>query len=176
MRFMQVMPALIRVTCGLTKKRLIAGSILAFAAALPLNSYYVEYPYPNGKTGFPGWGCLLSGWAMPLDLSPKLYVVEFAWYANPLLLLSWFFILKEKRKLAGFFGLASLAIMISFRFQNAVPITESGSLDKILSFGPSYWLWLLSGALAFSSVFLISRSERRRNVAKANGADGHQTS
>jgi hypothetical protein len=78
---------------------------------------------------------LLQGWRAPLH-----GYVE--WLANPLLIIGWIATLRGYGRVAQATAWATVAAMLGFLFRHKLPLPGGGA---ITSYGPGYWLWVLSG-------------------------------
>ena len=81
---------------------------------------------------------LLTGW-LALFSSPA----GTAWVANPLLVLSWFFISRNIRK-ALIASILATAASASFLLFGEIISDEAGHTSEIIGYGSGYWLWLIS--------------------------------
>ena len=120
-------------------------SICLFAACLPQQGL--------SAPGWSGLGILLMGWIEPiaiLDVGP---FVAFAWYANPLLFLTWFFCMTSRNRAALFCGYAAMALSLSFLLGSRVLVSESGTPDEIVGCPIGYWLWVGSMLFALAGSF-----------------------
>jgi hypothetical protein len=86
-----------------------------------------------------GYMSFLFGWLGVLAADPA----SFVWIANPLLFASWVKI-KKSTRMTFILSVLSLIIMVSFLFAGEIIVSESGSLQKIISIKLGYWLWVLS--------------------------------
>ena len=70
------------------------------------------------------------------------------WFANPFLVLSWFFI-KRKPLLAVLFSAMAISIGLFFMTYDEIIINEAGHSGTITGYGIGYWFWLASMAVVF---------------------------
>ncbi|MBG9377906.1 hypothetical protein I5907_16820 [Panacibacter sp. DH6] len=86
---------------------------------------------------------LLIGW-----LAMSTGGAAIAWLANPLLIVSWVLLTKNKKS-AWLFSLTALLFCISFlKFQTIIE-NEAGHYNPIKRIGLGYWLWLSSCLTTF---------------------------
>lgn len=109
-------------------------SVVLFSISLILPPFYIKSD--NSSPWPAGFWCLIFGW-YNLDGS------GISWLANPLLILSWFYLF-SKTKVALWLGLVALLFSSSFLFANEVIINEGGGMGKIERLGAGYFLWLAS--------------------------------
>lgn len=111
-------------------------SVLLFLISLSQEAYHVD---TNSKPQ--PWACLallFCGWL-------GVFEGAIAWLANPALLLTWVLLASSRRRSAAiFFGLASLALSLSFLFQRDILTDEAGHRGKITGYALGYWLWICS--------------------------------
>jgi hypothetical protein len=86
---------------------------------------------------------LLLGWLTMLADKASL-----AWFANPLLIISWILIDKGK-KISWLFGLLAVLVSGSFLKAGVIIENEAGHVNPIIRIGAGYWLWLSSCLLTF---------------------------
>jgi hypothetical protein len=86
---------------------------------------------------------LLLGWLPMLTGGAAI-----AWLANPMLILAWLLLAKNK-KVAWFFGLLASIICISFLKFKVIIENEAGHYTAIKTVGLGYWLWLSSCLTTF---------------------------
>lgn len=83
-----------------------------------------------------GWLAMLTGGA------------AIAWLANPLLIISWILLTRNKKS-AWLFSLSAVLFSISFiKFQTIIE-NEAGHSNPITKIGIGYWLWLSSCLTTF---------------------------
>jgi len=83
-----------------------------------------------------GWLAMLTGGA------------AITWLANPLLIVTWILLIKNKKS-AWLFGLAAFIISVSFLKFKVVIEDEAGHYNSISKIGLGYWLWLTSCGVTF---------------------------
>jgi hypothetical protein len=88
------------------------------------------------------------------------------WLANPLLIVTWILIFKNKKS-AWVFGLFATLISLSFLKFNVIIEDEAGHSDPITKIGLGYWFWLFSCITAFigSLTIRILRVKNTRQVS-----------
>ncbi|MCO4292745.1 hypothetical protein NF867_07715 [Solitalea sp. MAHUQ-68] len=70
------------------------------------------------------------------------------WFANPLLILSWFTI-NKKPKLSLICSLLAVLISLSFLLFKRIISDEAGNYKEIISYRLGYWLWVASSSIMF---------------------------
>jgi hypothetical protein len=71
-----------------------------------------------------------------------------AWLANPLLVVAWVLLARNKRG-AWLFGLAAVIICLYFLHFKVVIDDEAGNYRRITRIGIGYWFWLASCVTTF---------------------------
>jgi hypothetical protein len=78
-----------------------------------------------------------------------------AWYANPLLLLTWILLLiPNGGRKALYFAAGSLALSLSFLFQRRIIGDAAGHEFAITRYAAEYWIWLASTGTALAACFV----------------------
>jgi hypothetical protein len=101
-----------------------------------------------------GWLGMLTGGA------------AITWLANPILIISWILLAKNK-KAAWLFSLFASIISISFLKFKVVIENEAGHNNPIIKVGLGYWLWLSSCVTTFIGS-LTARILKYKNSCEAN--------
>jgi len=83
-----------------------------------------------------GWLAMLTGGA------------AITWLANPLVIIAWILLAKNKKS-AWLFGLTASIICISFLKFQVIIENEAGDYNPITKIGLGYWLWLSSCLTTF---------------------------
>ena len=96
-----------------------------------------------------GLGALTIGWMAALTVGAGL-----TWIANPLLIISWILITKNKNA-AWFFGLLSTLASVYFLRFKTIIVNEAGHESAITGIGLGFWLWLFSSIVAFIGGLII---------------------
>ena len=113
------------------------ASIVLFIVSLPLICFYTtsrpRYALEAFLLGFPVM--LMSSHA------------TLAWLANPMLIICWILIVKNK-KAAWLFGILSVPLSISFLNCHIITDNEAGIENAITKLGPGYWLWFAACVIA----------------------------
>lgn len=117
------------------KKWALILSISLYVLSLWLHPFYIE----GDSRGTIGFLPLIMGWAYSLTLSPG----GLAWLANPLIITVWFKYY-ERPKLSLVLSVVSCIFILSFLSVEFLDIAEEGHPEKIIGYGPGYWLWLIS--------------------------------
>jgi hypothetical protein len=117
-------------------------SVIVFAASLTQNCFYTEAhilkPPPHG------WYLLLIGLVGVFD-------GYFEWLANPVLLAAWVFSFAGNNKVTLPLGILASAFAVAFLFRHTMIASEAPTYEKIVGYGPGYWLWLTSAGLMIVS-------------------------
>ena len=120
------------------KLLVIISSLATLILSLTYNAYKVEgYDGINTQSSL---SCFVMGSTAILGGGILEWII---WLANPLCLISIFFIITDNEK-APKFALAALLIAMSFSLWNNILISESGATGKILSLELGYYIWLIS--------------------------------
>jgi hypothetical protein len=102
---------------------------------------------------------LILGWAA---LSSS--AAGMAWFANPLLFASWFF-LKRNLKTAMFLSVFSFLLSLSFLMFDSILDNEGGIPHEIISYRLGYWLWLGSHLVMLLGTFVLMLRYNTRKVS-----------
>lgn len=138
---------------GLIPLFLVLLSVGIFVASLLGNGFYIAR---NGNSPFAsGAILLLMGWLGLLD-----GIV--AWFANPLLLISWCYCAfgKAGQVALGFAGIAFL-LAASFLLCQSVTDNPSGIRSDVTEYGWGYGLWMTSIVVAILAAFATPTSYQR---------------
>ncbi|MGY3212090.1 hypothetical protein [Mucilaginibacter sp. HD30] len=92
-----------------------------------------------------------------------LSVAGMAWYANPLLWASWWFLNKEPKK-SVYFSAASTALALSFLFFTEISDMQPGKLSYITAYQAGYWLWVTSNIYTLIGSFALTYLKRKYPV------------
>lgn len=129
------------------KLAIVVTSIIVFAISLTQNAFTAKLAESNGMSSLE---CFLTGSIAFLGGG---IAEQFVWFANPLLLISIYFLWNDNRK-AILISLASFLIALSFMLWDEVLKSESGATTKILSLELGYYLWIASiGILLIGNFF-----------------------
>ena len=129
-------------------QQLLLLSVLCYLLALVL-------PVVPGRAGL---ALLLYGWR-ELPARGADARVAFSWLANPLLWLSWAFLLRGRQRTAAALAAAALGLAVAVHFGRFV-IGPDGRPHPLPRLGPGYGLWVASLALAL--VAALRRGAQRR--------------
>jgi hypothetical protein len=77
-----------------------------------------------------------------------------AWLANPLLIIAWILLARNK-KAAWILALVALLLCLSFLKFHVIIEDEAGHSNPILKVRVGYWLWLSSAAFTFLGSLII---------------------
>jgi hypothetical protein len=120
---------------------LVGVSFLIFAGCLPFDGYYIARDGLDKAD--PAWGLLLIGW---LGIGET-----FAWFANPMLLLTWILVWLRHGRFAIVTAFLASAFSLSFLLSKQILCDEGGGRSPIIGYGAGYWLWIASIAVALIS-------------------------
>lgn len=128
--------------------------ILLISIAFFLTALALPAVYRQKGSEINGFSCFLLGW---LDL----YGNGISWLANPPLLFSWIFLLFRKPKIAAVSGLISVGFALYYLTEKEITVYEMGSSYKylIISYGPGYYLWLVSCVIMFIGSLMLLKSK-----------------
>lgn len=119
----------------------------------------------EGGTAWRGWEALLWGWLGATGLATE--PTSFAWFANPLLVLTLLFFRSQRFGLALIVGIPSLLLALSsFQLQGMAALDESGAMTNLF-FGLGFYLWLVCFIIpvVMSTLFYRLRKARQREEA-----------
>ncbi|HEY2583228.1 MAG TPA: hypothetical protein VGI43_15555 [Mucilaginibacter sp.] len=133
-------------------------AILLFIIALTQPAYYIDRADHSGWSNsfmlfIFGWTGLFYGGA------------AIAWFANPLIVLSWVFYFKRP-KLSVITGLLATIFSASFLLFHTIISSEAPTYSIITARKAGYWLWLMS--ITFFSIFTIITYYFEKNYLKDN--------
>ncbi len=136
------------------KSRLKTSILITGLGFFVISLFNISFCTPNGcrtqiETLLKGWLAILTGGA------------GLTWFANPLLIVSWILIAKNK-KAAWLVGLFATLVSISFLKFKVVIENEAGHYNPITKIGLGYWLWLSSCVITFigSSIIRVLKLKR----------------
>lgn len=128
--------------------------ILLFVAAMPMNAFCT----PDSCSEWPAYALLFMGW-LDLYAFPR---AGYVWLANPVLLMAWWAMRKDRKTVAVVLSLAALAIGASFLRVPEVLVDELRPPQPVVGVALGYWLWLASCAATFVGALLMrSRASGR---------------
>ncbi|PTQ98049.1 hypothetical protein C8P68_103208 [Mucilaginibacter yixingensis] len=138
----------------LIKKLTLLVSITVFVVSLALPCFQTESSgWTNGITVF------LFG-AFGFIMICKAYI---SWFANPVLLWSWYMLRKDQGK-ALTLSLIAPVLAITFLFCDEIFANEGGSTTPITAVGIGYWLWLGSMMVMLVGNILLVRKHQQETV------------
>ena len=89
----------------------------------------------------------------------------FAWLANPLLIIAWILIIRDKNS-AWIFGLiATIANLLFLAFPNIIE-NEAGTYSQIIKIQLGYWLWLSSCVVTFFGGLVLRINNNKRTIVQ----------
>lgn len=118
----------------------IVVSIGLYALSLTQDAYYIAGDDP--KAWASGWVLLLLGWIGAIGFDAGL-----AWFANPLLFISWVMHFTKNELGSVKAGAVATAFALSFLLFDKVISSEAPTYSEIIGYGFGYWLWLSSCAI-----------------------------
>jgi hypothetical protein len=128
------------------KSALTLASITLFLCSLPFDSFYVD----GKSSAIVSWKVLAIGWVGAAG-QPS----TFAWFANPILALTWLFLGADLRRAALLSSVAAFCLAAGFLATRAVMENiESGAPSPVTGYGLGYWLWLGSVLCAVLQAYL----------------------
>lgn len=98
--------------------------------------------------------CILLGWA-------EVFEGGIAWLANPLLFISWLFLLIKQPKISFPLSLITFILSLSYLSVSTITVNEVGGKAAITSYGLGYYLWLASSISQFIGNLWTIISNRR---------------
>lgn len=98
--------------------------------------------------------CLLLSWA-------EVFEGGIAWLANPLLFISWLFLLIKQPKISFPLSLITFILSLSYLSVSTITVNEGGGKAAITSYGLGYYLWLASSISLFIGSLWTIISNRR---------------
>jgi hypothetical protein len=134
-------------------------SIAVFMTCLCFETVYLDNRGQPGISHF-GFEMLLTGaWG--------LLVGEFAWLANPLLLVAWVLVFFGNRLFAAVLGCIALLLAFTFLASAQMPADINGAsgTQEIVSYGAGYWLWLVSISAAIIATVPSKRNQYAMGVS-----------
>lgn len=93
-----------------------------------------------------GWFTLIIGFFGNIFFMGFHSFAIFTWLANPLLIISWI-VLKKNKKLSLTLSILAFLLSFSFLFFNKILVNESGNLSTIKEYKIGYWFWLSSSLI-----------------------------
>ncbi len=96
----------------------------------------------------------LTGW---MDL----FGAGISWLANPLVVLSWIFLLCRKSKFALLAAFFSVLFALSFLCFRKIMSDEGGNFSKIVTYNAGYWLWLSSCIVSFAGSLILFLKQQK---------------
>jgi hypothetical protein len=133
--------------CMEEKSKLKTFILIAGVGLFAISLFNICFCTDNGcRTSFEAF---LIGWLGMLTGGASL-----TWLANPLLVVCWILMAKNK-KTAWPFGLLSTLVSISFLKFQVIIENEAGHYNPITKIGSGYWLWLSSSLATFLGSLII---------------------
>lgn len=114
-----------------------ACSILLFLACLTQKAYYLHGSHAPADSLY----LLVIGAFGLLD-------GIFAWYANPVLFLSYLFFYIKRFNWSILLGFLALLLMASFFLSKTMIVSDGGTRAPIIAYGLGFWLWMASAVVA----------------------------
>lgn len=138
---------MIKKKTSVINKIFIAISLIFFIISLTQNTYFVGENRTD-SVGSNGLIALLFGWMFMFDLK------VIPWLANPLLLISFISVLKNRIKRAKIFGLIALLCGLSFLLIDNIIANEGGTKKAITGYDIGYFLWITSLSINFLGIMI----------------------
>jgi hypothetical protein len=115
----------------------------------------------NAFAGHRGIVALAFGWLEVTDRHTVGLFVAFAWFANPLLLVTWILASPAGSRTAAIFsGSVACCLCLGYiLFGRGIVTDESGSANERVSWTIGYAFWLLSVAIALFRAILCKTSD-----------------
>jgi hypothetical protein len=120
-------------------------SVALFVLCLFLPAYTVFGKQELHSTA--GFQVLIIGWLGILDSMLE-------WYANPLLVISWFLIAFRIRTVGLIFSAGSLYLALSFLDRAQMILDESPNYGDIVSRDLGYWVWIASISFSIAAAVI----------------------
>lgn len=136
-----------------TERPKITNAILLVGAGLFFISLFMV-AFCTDKGCRPSYEAFLIGWMVMLGGGAGI-----SWLANPLLIVSWI-LLDKNRKLAWLFAFLAVIFSLSFLSFDRVLENEAGHYGIVQSVGAGYWLWVSSCIVTFLSTVLIKLNRK----------------
>lgn len=105
-------------------------SVVIFIVSLTQNAVYTK------NSEMHAFVCFILGWA---DLE-----VGKSWLANPLLAISWFFMLIKQIRISIVFSFIACCLALFYLSADTIVVNEAGTKSAIISLGLGYYLWVMS--------------------------------
>lgn len=118
-------------------RALTLASVAIYVASLTQVGFYMGDKVPGAH----GYVLLMLGWLSILTGG------GFSWLANPLLLAGWFCLSGRVYRGALVACLGALTLMGALPLVGTAPVSTEGTPIEITSYGPGYWLWIISAIL-----------------------------
>src|ERR1700742_1943784 len=122
----------------------IAASVILYANSLSGTAFH----YLDGGNGPDGLSLLGIGYFGPM-------VGVFAWYANPLLALSWLFSALNGHRIALYMSFAALLLGLSALLMHDFRLPDNNG-GMVGSFTGYFWLWIASMAVMLPGSFALT--------------------
>jgi hypothetical protein len=139
-------------------------SCVLFIVSLTQPAFYTSAQEPDGWAN--SLGLVVFGWSGALGGDAGL-----AWFANPLIFLSWIFLFgKTKRSVTtSFFAVLFAGSFLLFK---DVLTGEDGTYSIITQRKAGYWLWFLSIVVfALGSTFIYLKEKSLKNTLEQDSAN-----
>ncbi|WP_100615687.1 hypothetical protein [Confluentibacter citreus] len=130
------------------KKIILIASIVIFIVSLTQPAFYID------RTDYDAWsnpiGIIFIGWLGAIIGGGS----ALTWFANPLILISWLFVIKSE-KIAIVSGVLASIISFAFLFFDKIVSSEAPTYSLITEYKLGYWLWMISICLFTLGIIII---------------------
>lgn len=134
------------------KNFLLLTSILLFLFSLTQKCYCTTSTCSDSIIVF------ILGWAAIFTSGAGL-----VWFANPLLIFSWF-MLKRNLKTSMFVSVFASLISLSFLLFETIIDNEGGGHNSIISYKSGYWTWVASSMVMMVGTFVLMFRHNSKNI------------
>jgi hypothetical protein len=106
-------------------------SLLLFIISLTQTAVYTQ------GSEMQAFVCFILGWA-------ELFDDGIAWLANPLFFIAIFFLLIKQVKISTVLSFLAVCMSLYYLSAETITVNEAGHRSPIVSYGPGYYLWIVS--------------------------------
>jgi hypothetical protein len=83
-----------------------------------------------------------------------------AWYANPFLPVELVFLLRRRFRPVIWVGIPCLLVALSTLAMRDMPVSSRVDYDRVIGYGPGFYLWLASFAIPLAAAIVFLRAGR----------------
>lgn len=105
--------------------------------------------------------CFILGWA-------ELFGDGIAWLANPLFFIAVFFLLIKQVKISTVLSFLAVCMSLYYLSAETITVNEAGHRSPIVSYGPGYYLWMISCLSLFIRNLILLRSSVKVQADKVS--------